>query len=160
MASGRPTYPRPITATRWSVVTIPPGGRFGTIGALAGEDSPARPFESPESCGVTREQAPVHLEEHGHLALPVVGFVGCPTGALAHRGKSSRRLRQYGSDRIRDRCGRRRIAQDADVGRLDDLRHPGQVRGNDWYARGDGLEQLLRRRVAVIERGRLDGHDH
>ena len=41
----------------------------------------------------------------------------------------------------------------------DDRRHPGQVRCHDRHPGGEALEQLLGRRVAVVEGRRLDGHD-
>ena len=68
----------------------------------------------------------------------------------ARRARRSDRRR----DRRQDRSGRRgRRSRFATIGVI-----PGQVGRDDWYAGRHRLEQLVRRREAVVQRRRLDRH--
>ena len=142
------------------------------VGTISGARRPARPANrlqriadrahtagSPASSVCELARSPYNLQQHAYLRLPVVTFVGRGEDSRSPwRRPCSRRLEDL-SDRRGNRVRRGRVAQHAGIGRGDHRGDPGQVGRDDWHTCRERLEQLLGRRVSMVQARRLDRDD-
>ena len=130
--------------------------RRGARRAAAGAGHARR--RSPRPCPVRR---PYSASEDRPPGAPSCRSRGPPRGRAAVCPRSSAgRVEDPAGWPPRSRPGRSDRTSEAAVGLADDRGHPGQVARDDRHAGRHRLEQLVRRRQAMVQRRRLDRHRH